>query len=457
MAILLCCACRPGLTRSPRYESALKAKPTDAEVAAVASNNLFSVRGKDTNMFDTAKKAKALNVDDAVEAKLTVPQRRVFALNRCLLALYMNKIKECTAALSKLEKEFEGSELPALVRAAMLAREKKLDEATSLLMEQANANPKTATRVKLTLAQIQLQGGERRAAIETLEGIEGASGMLGVVGSIVKIAEGLKEPQEVIAVLERAIKGAEKAGEGVVLRRLLGLCSDMHTKNGDESRAVSMLEKLVVGGEKDKAIVARLVKACAESDVDKAEKYAALLPELDPAEVDVQELETFQTVAAPKEVYAGETGDAGGEADAGTLGGEQRKKQKTRNKKKEKATVVTEDGRKIVCEAYKLPAKYEMLAEIGSWGKPDPERWLPWHQRSYNRKLLKKRKGANTATGGAQGGTVSAKDAALDRGEKFTKQLEAQAAGAVIEDRSVALPAAGGSSKSAKAKARKKK
>jgi hypothetical protein len=66
------------------YETALKAKPSEAEVAAVASNNLFSVRGKDTNMFDTAKKAKALNVDDAVEAKLTVPQRRVFALNRCL-------------------------------------------------------------------------------------------------------------------------------------------------------------------------------------------------------------------------------------------------------------------------------------------------------------------------------------------------------------------------------------
>ena len=74
------------------YETALKAKPSEAEVAAVASNNLFSVRGKDTNMFDTAKKAKALNVDDAVEAKLTVPQRRVFALNRCPLALYMNKI-----------------------------------------------------------------------------------------------------------------------------------------------------------------------------------------------------------------------------------------------------------------------------------------------------------------------------------------------------------------------------
>jgi hypothetical protein len=32
---------------------------------------------------------------------------------------------------------------------------------------------------------------------------------------------------------------------------------------------------------------------------------------------------------------------------------------------------------------------------MGSWGKPDPERWLPWHMRSYNKKLVKKRKGLN--------------------------------------------------------------
>ena len=35
-----------------------------SQVAAVASNNLFSLRGKETNLFDSAKKAKALNLDD---------------------------------------------------------------------------------------------------------------------------------------------------------------------------------------------------------------------------------------------------------------------------------------------------------------------------------------------------------------------------------------------------------
>ena len=98
--------------------------------------------------------------------------------------------------------------------------------------------------------------------------------------------------------------------------------------------------------------------------------------------------------------------------------------------------MVTVTIMQVVCEAIRLPKKYAELVEMGSWGKPDPERWLPWHQRSYNKKLVKKRKGAGTESGGAQGGAVSAKDAALDRGEKFTKQLEAQAAGAPVPEAS---------------------
>ena len=150
-----------------------------------------------------------------------------------------------------------------------------------------------------------------------------------------------------------------------------------------------MLEQLVIGGEKEPAIIARLVKACAESDVSKAEKYANMLPELDSGDVDVQELESFQTVAAPRErdevpEGAGGAEGAGAGGGDGAAGAEMQQKKKAKagkaNRKKEKAIVVTEDGRKVVCEAYKLPAKYEMLVEIGSWGKPDPERWLPWYQ-----------------------------------------------------------------------------
>ena len=49
----------------------------------------------------------------------------------------------------------------AQVRAAVLAREKQMDECAQLLQDHARANPKSALRVQLTLAQIQLSQGER--------------------------------------------------------------------------------------------------------------------------------------------------------------------------------------------------------------------------------------------------------------------------------------------------------
>ena len=120
-------------------------------------------------------------VDASVEERLTLQQRRVFAVNRCLLSLYMNKHKECLSALSKLEREqLAGSELPSLVKAALMAKEKRMEECSTLLQEYATANPTTALRVKLTLAQLQLQQGDKEGAVATLESIAGAYSHAGV-------------------------------------------------------------------------------------------------------------------------------------------------------------------------------------------------------------------------------------------------------------------------------------
>ena len=42
------------------------------------------------------------------------------------------------------------------------------------------------------------------------------------------------------------MQGADKS----LANKLLMLCADMHAKNGDETKAIEMLEKLVVGGNK---------------------------------------------------------------------------------------------------------------------------------------------------------------------------------------------------------------
>lgn len=418
------------------YEEALKLKPSDQEVAAVASNNLFALRGKDTSLFDSAKKARALNLDSAVEERLTLQQRRVFAINRCLLSLYMNKHKECLAALTKLEKELAGSELPSLVKAALLAREKRLDECSALLQQYATENPKTALRVKLTLAQLQLQQGEKAAAIQTLESIDSALSQAGVVGAIVKLYELIKNQPGAIKTLDAAAKvmEAEKSKDAPALaKRYRMLAADLRMASQDAAEALKALEALVKGGDKDASTVARLcVLFCATKDMTSAEKYADMLPVLAEAEdVDVQELESFTTAVVLKENL--DEGDIKAEQMKLQQQMERRRKQRLARRKKEKATVTTEEGKAVTVEAFHLPKPERILelVEMGSWGKPDAERWLPWHMRSYNKKLVKKRKGnAVTTSGGAQGGAgAGAATNALDRTDKFTAALKAETEG----------------------------
>jgi len=418
------------------YEEALKLKPSDQEVAAVASNNLFALRGKDTSLFDSAKKARALNLDSAVEERLTIQQRRVFAINRCLLSLYMNKHKECLAALTKLEKELAASELPSLVKAALLAREKRLDECSALLQQYATANPKTALRVKLTLAQLQLQQGEKTAAIETLESIDSALSQAGIVGAIVKLYELVKNQPGAIKTLDAAAKvmEADKSKEAPALvKRYRMLAADLRMSSQDAAEALKALEALVKGGDKDTSTVARLcVLLCATKDVAAAEKYAEMLPVVAEADdVDVQELETYTTAVVLKENL--DEVDIKAEQVKLQQQMERRRKQRLARRKKDKATVTTEEGKAVTVEAFHLPKPERILelVEMGSWGKPDAERWLPWHMRSYNKKLVKKRKGnAATASGGAQGGAgAGAATNALDRGEKFSAALKAEAEG----------------------------
>jgi len=175
-------------------------------------------------------------------------QRRVFAINRCLLSLYMNKHKECLAALTKLEKELAASELPSLVKAALLAREKRLDECSALLQQYATANPKTALRVKLTLAQLQLQQGEKTAAIETLESIDSALSQAGIVGAIVKLYELVKNQPGAIKTLDAAAKvmEADKSKEAPALvKRYRMIAADLRMSSQDAAEALKALEALV--------------------------------------------------------------------------------------------------------------------------------------------------------------------------------------------------------------------
>jgi len=72
------------------YTAALKAKPDDIALVAVASNNLVCLN-KDQNVFDSKKRMKSAT-HESLEHKLTSKQRRNIAYNQCLLAFYTDQV-----------------------------------------------------------------------------------------------------------------------------------------------------------------------------------------------------------------------------------------------------------------------------------------------------------------------------------------------------------------------------
>lgn len=72
------------------YASAVKKRPDDIALAAVANNNIVTLN-KDQNVFDSKKRMKSAT-QEGLEHKLTSRQRKSIAYNQCLLALYTNQV-----------------------------------------------------------------------------------------------------------------------------------------------------------------------------------------------------------------------------------------------------------------------------------------------------------------------------------------------------------------------------
>lgn len=74
------------------YVAALKIKPDDIALVAVASNNIVSLN-YDQNVFDSKKRMKNAT-HEGLEHKLTSRQRKSIALNQCLLACFTNQVRK---------------------------------------------------------------------------------------------------------------------------------------------------------------------------------------------------------------------------------------------------------------------------------------------------------------------------------------------------------------------------
>jgi len=75
------------------YNQVIKQRPLDLALAAVASNNIITIN-KEQNVFDSKKKIKVATAD-SLKQKLTWSQRRIIAMNECLLYMYSGQGDQC--------------------------------------------------------------------------------------------------------------------------------------------------------------------------------------------------------------------------------------------------------------------------------------------------------------------------------------------------------------------------
>lgn len=293
------------------YGDALKNKPNDVALVAVASNNCVVIN-RDQNMFDSKKKIKAA-LADACEHKLTSSQKKKIALNNCLLTYYINQqsdqLPKLCAALQRAHPDLEFQTL--LISASQLARDRKFKEAIEKLQKSSGKTAAGELAIQFAICQLHLLSGNRKAAVEVLQGLGDAKYKPGVVSALVSLmSDNRVGASEVLKESVEWYKGnKDKAGD---LSEMWRQAADFHMRGGQPEVAASSLVELLAKNPADVKIVAQLVIAYAQFDPSKAQKAAKELPPLD-ASASAQEVDALEaanwmmaTKAVKKTVTKGE-------------------------------------------------------------------------------------------------------------------------------------------------------
>ena len=363
------------------YTAALKAKPDDIALVAVASNNLVCLN-KDQNVFDSKKRMKSAT-HDSLEHKLTSRQRRNIAYNQCLLALYTDQVDQCQHLCNKLAKEHPALAADAMfVKALQLAKEGKAKEAAQLLTQYAVGEKELP--LKLVCVQLLLSQDERQAAIEILENLnERDRSLPGIVSALVTLHTADNNREKASAALMNAVTYYKKNKETTAnLGELWRQAADFYLRGGEIKVAADILQEMVDASPSDKKTLAQLVVAYVQFCPEKAQLLSKRLPPLhDLAETtDVDGLESSNWVIGTKVI-----------------------KKKVEPSPGKPAVDLTQKKRKKRKRKGKLPKCYDPNIPA------DPERWLPRHERSGFRKK-RDRRNRDAAMKGTQGAAAGASD-----------------------------------------------
>jgi len=366
------------------YNAMLKRKPDDIGLVAIASNNSITLN-RDQNVFDSKKKIRSA-MAEGLNNKLTSRQRKAIRINQCLLSIYTNPTEQTVQLLNKLVKDYGDTEhMCVLVEAMLLSRDGKVKEAAHKLSDFATKHPSCQLETSLAAVQLLLTEGELEAACRVLEGLGEAAHKPGVVSALVTLYMAQGKRDAASRVLQQTVdwhrKNKSSAGD---LSSLWRQAADFHLRGGEPTVAAQSLEELLRVNPSDTKTLAQLIIAYAQFDPSKAQALSKKLPtvaDLTPSS-DVDALETSNWMMGTKVIKK-----AVGKVDPSPgvpSGGELLQKKKGRKRKG------------------KMPKHYDLSCD------PDPERWLPRHERSTFRKKKDRR---NKDIGkGTQGAATGASD-----------------------------------------------
>lgn len=395
------------------YNQVLRSRPSDVGTVAIASNNIITIN-REQNVFDSKKKLKATLLPE-IQKKLIPKQLSLMERNKALLYMYSNQWEACRKLLKNLQRAEKNSDVPCLIQASQLHREKNYEKAIGYLEDfiENHSDPDVhsidLTHIKLTLVQFLYRQGYIDRACDVLESIGEMSHTPGIVSLLIALC-GQKKGKEskAIKIFNEAVawhKKRKSADE--IQRKLLWENAQYKIKHGRHERAAEMLEKLRVMDHNNVKVLAQLIFAYSMFNPTKAHQLSEDLPSLEQmsVSVDVESLEKNATqLLAPRYIKRQAKQLAKMQESKGKEKGSGDKpvpKKDLVSEAKTDQTIKT-DKKKRKKKKKRLPKDFNPTME------PDPERWTPLRERSYYKgRRRDKKKGVSTGTQGTAGSAVT--------------------------------------------------
>lgn len=368
--------------------------------------------------------------------KLVLKQLIVIDMNRALLYLYSNQWEMCKKVLKSLQQENKSDDVPCLIQAVQLCREKNYEKAISFLEDfiETHSDPDVHSidlaNIKLALVQILLGQGKVERVCAILESMHEIKYTPGIMSILVALHDSRKGGEmKAIQILNDAIAWHIKnktANEIVVKLLWESACYKLNKKH--PKQAAENLEQMRRLDPKNVKVLAQLIFAYSQFNRSKAHQISEALPSLEQMSVavNVEKLEADgPSVLAPR-----------------FLKRQQKQQKKLLEKKQEENSQAKGDDKKedlrraketvsevkidplLVKKGKKKRKKRKLPKNMDPAVEPDPERWIPLRERSYYKGRRKDRR--KNVTKGTQGSSTMSSEY-LDMSAKI--QTPAQAPG----------------------------